>query len=301
MIRFGASGSVKSAATPRQTTALDWPCGAPARRVRSGALAALALLAAASLAACGGGEEAEAPPPENFAPLHFDYLTKLHLRAGSIDVEDHSIHLGPSDIAAQAPEPPAQALADMAHARLFAAGLTGHAEFSIDQASIIQAANGELDGQIIVHLEIFAPDGSRAGFAQARVAKTLPPGTPGSLRANLYGLTRQMLDAMNVELEYQIRHDLGPYLESDAVVPGAVTAAPLDTPAAPPAAPDGTVPPASAAPVPPPEGAVPPAPPAPSPPVADAPPASAPEPDAAPPQMSPPPGFLHLPTDPPPR
>lgn len=260
-------------------------------RLRAG----LALAALLGLSACGG-EHAEAPPPENFEPLKFDYLTKLHLRAGSIDVADNSVRLGPSDLASQSPVPPAQALTDMAHARLFAAGLTGRAEFSIDQASIIAAPNGELDGQLLVHVAVFAPDGTRAGFAQARVAKVAPPPPPESegpsLRARLYGLTRQMMDSMNVELEYQVRHDLGAFLESDAVVPGRVTAAPLDNPAPAPGA-DGT---AAGTPAPgnlaPTAGAAPPAPQA-LPPTPE---------DAQPPaQMSPPPGYLHLPDQPPPR
>jgi hypothetical protein len=256
--------------------------------------AALALCLA--LAACAGGDEEPAPPPQSFPRLQFDYLTKLRLRAGSIEVTDQHVPLGPSDVAAQSPVPPAQALADMARARLFAAGLTGRAVFSIDQASIIRAGNGELDGQLLVHLEIFGADGSRAGFAQARVAKVVPPGAPGDLRSNLYGLTRDMLDSMNVELEFQLRHDLAGYLDTGTAVPAAVTAQPLDAAPAPPATPDaGTVP------TPPPAGTVPPASDAPPQGASLGPPPETPPPAPPPEQMSPPPGFLQLPPGTPPN
>jgi len=240
-----------------------------AQSFRDRGAAALALCLA--LAGCGGENDEARVAPVSYAPLQFDYLSKLRLKAGSIDVTDQHVPLGPSDVAGQSPEPPAQALTDMAHDRLFAAGLTGRAVFSIDQASIIQSGNGELDGQLLVHVEAFAPDGSRAGFAQARVSKVVPPGTPGDLRANLYGLTRQMMYAMNVELEYQLRHDLAAYLDTGTAVPTAVTAQPLE--------------------------------PAPAPPPGDAPapaPGADPQPGTAPIQMSPPPGFLQPPPGVPP-
>jgi hypothetical protein len=228
------------------------------------------------MAGCGGDE---APPPASFAPLHYDFLIKLRLNVGSIDIQDHSAPLGPDDVSAQSPVTPAQALLQIAHDRLFAAGLLGHAQFVIDQASIVRGAAGGFYGQMAVHLEVTTAGGQRAGYAEARVARQHQPGTdPENMQSVLYDMTKQMADAMNVELEYQIKRSMGDFLDTAASVPAAVTAAPLaptDVPT-PPSVPSEPLPPPSGQPLEP--GDLAPAPPA-----------------DQPPQMSPPPGFLQLP------
>jgi hypothetical protein len=89
-------------------------------------------------------------------------------------------------------------------------------------------------------------------------------------------MTRKMADAMNVELEYQLKRSMGDFLAPASVVPPPVTAAPLTPGGAPPNPAPGFAPPL------PPVGA---------------PPASEGPADAPPetPQMSPPPGFLQVP------
>jgi hypothetical protein len=231
-----------------------------------------------ALAGCGGDE----PPPASFAPLHYEYLRPLRLNVGSIDVQDHSAPAGDGDVASQAPVPPAQALVQMAHDRLFAAGLSGQAIFVIDQASIVRGPDDTLNGQLAVHIEVLTAGGARAGYAEARVARQHVPGSDDEdLRTVLYGMTKQMMDDMNVELEYQIRHTMSDWLVANTIVPAPVTVAPLQAPAPPPS-PDTSIPGVdlSPAPGPPPEAA----------------------PDQAPPpqQMSPPPGFLQLPPGTPP-
>ncbi len=248
--------------------------------LRAGLLLTLLL----TLAGCGGDD---APPPGSFAPLQYGYLTKLRLNVGTIDIEDHSAPLGPDDISAQSPVTPAQALNQIGHDRLFAAGLLGQAQFVIDQASIVRGAQGALYGNMAVHLEVTTQSGARAGYAEARVSRTHLPGSDSENPSSvLYDMTRQMGDAMNVELEYQIKRSMGDFLAAADVVPSAVTATPLEPAGAPSALPPASV----SAPLPPPpigppaQNALPP----------EVPPSS----DAPPMQMSPPPGYLRQPGEP---
>ncbi len=226
---------------------------------------------------------------------------------GSIDIQDHSQPIGPDDVSAQSPVTPAQALQQIGHDRLFAAGLSGSATFVIDQASIVRGREGGLYGQMAVHLDVLGAGGNRAGTAEARVARQHMPGSESeNLQTVLYGITKQMADAMNVELEYQMKRSLGGVMVSSAVVPSAVTAVPLGGGVGgPPAAPAYGTPsygtpsygtPSYGAPAPnalPPETGVPQQAAPEVGPMDEAPPGT----EAPPPQqMSPPPGYLQLPS-----
>jgi hypothetical protein len=248
------------------------PGGADLRFLRAGA-AVLVLALPLGLAGCGGDPP---PPTEAYTQLHYEFLPKLRLNVGSITVDDRAHPMGPEDLAAQSPAIPALALEQMAHDRLFAAATAGSANFVVDQASIVRQPNGTLSGTLAVHLEITTPSGASAGYAEAEVDRQHIPGSdPENLQTNLYDLTKQMMDAMNVEFEFQLRKTLSSWLVTGAAVPAAVIAQPLDqTP----------------------------------PPVAAAPPAEpmVPQPDTyqdpmappPPPQMSPPPGYLQAPPQP---
>ena len=229
-----------------------------------------------TLAACGDDEPA--PAPESWAPLHYEYLTKLRLNVGSIEVQDHSAPQGDNDVSAQSPVPPAQATAQLARDRLFAAGLTGTAVFVIDQANILRNGDGVLTGSVAVHIDIVGPNGATAR-AEMHVGRQHTPGSdPENLRNVLYSMTRGMMDDLNVELEYQVRHSMGAYLVTGDALPAKVETAPLLTPGA-----------TTVAPLPPPPSGMelPPATPAPE---------QVPGEDGAPPpEMSPPPGFLQAP------
>ena len=246
--------------------------------------AVLCLALPLALAACGGDE---VPPTEPYTQLHYEFLPKLRLNVGSITVEDHAHPMGPEDLAAQSPAIPALALEQMAHDRLFAAATAGSANFVVDQASIVRQPNGTLSGVMSVHLDIITPTGANAGFAAAEVERQHIPGSdPENLQNNLYDLTKQMMDAMNVEFEFQLKKTLSSWLVAGNGVPAPVVAQPLDqapppplppsTDAAPPAA---AAPPAPADTVPPPSGAYQ-------------------DPMAPPPpqQLSPPPGYLQPPS-----
>lgn len=232
------------------------------------------------LSGCGGDD---VPPPATFTTPDYSYLTRLRLNVGTIDVQNHSEPLGPDDLANQAPTPPAQALAIMARERLFPAGLTGQAVFTIDQASIIKGSDGVLTGHLAIHLEMITAGGTRGGYAEAQVSRQHVPGTDEeNPQTVLYDMTNQMMADMNVELEFQIRRTVRDWLVTGAPVPSAVTATPLQP----------------AAPMPPAPGA----PPTSSIPGVEIAPAPAPPPDMTQPQeMSPPPGFLRLPPGQPPQ
>lgn len=230
-------------------------------------------IAAATLALLlAGCADEEPPPPEPVvSPLHYEYLTPLRLNAGSVVVENLSAPLGAADVAAQSPVTLVQAATQMAHDRLFPGGLTGTATFFIDQASIIRGPNGVLDGLLAVHLVITDAAGQQIAFAAARVGRQHVPGSdPENLHAQLYDMTKQIMDGMNVELEYQIRRSMKGFLMGAPSLPAPVSAVPLspETPPAPPAPPPG--PDISGAHV-------------------------DPAPGAPPEQMSPPPGFLQPP------
>lgn len=213
------------------------------RPAKLAAAIVLPLLFGLPLAGCGGRPASELP--QDFRPLDFSYLTVLHLNVGSVTVQDNEPAPG-GGLAAQAPEPPAEALTAMANQRLVASGGNATAIFSIDRASI--TADGDaLDGHLAVHLDIIGANGAHLGLAQAQVSRQFT-GT-GDSKAALYALVKQMMADMNVEFEYQARRSLKDWLLTaggapvDARVstttlaaPGAVAAAPVAAPVAAPAA-----------------------------------------------------------------
>ncbi|WP_240759306.1 hypothetical protein [Lichenicoccus roseus] len=185
------------------------PLRAPAIRLG----AALMLCGSLALSGCGGSEEA----PASFPPPDYSYLPKLRMNVATLTVVDHVQQAGPEpgDIAQTAPVPPDQALQRLAQDRLVAAGNSGSAVFTIDRASIVQGSTGALDGHLAVHLDIITANGGHAGYAEAHVSRQLVPGDPdaaGGTRRQLYDLDRQMMQDMNVELEFQVRRSLRDWL-----------------------------------------------------------------------------------------
>ncbi len=183
-----------------------------------------ALLLPWAAAACSGEEPARAMPP-----LRYDYLTPLRLNVATVDVGEAP---PPSPIEAESPAPVGAALRQMALDRLAAGGTSGRAAFIIDQAQISRSS-GYLNGLIEVHLDILTADGARAGFAGARVSRSATVGS--DLRGALYDLTRQMMDDMNVEFEFELRRSLHDWLQdaTPAPPPEPVQQQELPAPAAP--------------------------------------------------------------------
>jgi hypothetical protein len=188
-------------------------------------LLALSLLLPLTLAACGSRDE----PAVSYQPANYDYLTKLRLNVASVEINDS---LPPSndarDVTRFAPEPPIDALRQMAQDRLIAAGSSGHAVFVIDAASILRVRD-RYEGRMVVHLDVTTSDGTSSGFVEARVARTntFESDGPNATKAALDTLVTQMMADMNVELEFQVRRSLRAYLVSDT--PTAPAPKPIQT------------------------------------------------------------------------
>jgi hypothetical protein len=169
----------------------------------------LALMGVLGLAGCAGDDA-----PRSFQPLRFDYLTPLQLNVGSIEVAELP---PPGPLDSESPTPAGPALRQMAEDRLSAAGTAGRAVVTIDQARITRR-NGGLDGAFAMHLDIKDANGRSAGYAEALVSRR--KGDIGrDLRGGLYEITKQMLDDMNIELEFQIRRSLKDYLQATSTAP----------------------------------------------------------------------------------
>ena len=148
------------------------------------------------LTACGGP-----PPPVRFAPLSWDYLQPLKLNVATVDVDTSWVsRAGSREKGFLAPTPPVDALRRMAEDRLIPGGASGRAVFVIDDASIVQLRES-YQGNFAVHLDVLGPDGTRRGFATARVARThvINDDSPNAVRSELYDMVKQMMSDMNVE------------------------------------------------------------------------------------------------------
>lgn len=187
------------------------PVQTPPRRRPGRAVAVLLLLLAT---ACTDSPPPPAGPAEALAPPTYDYLTKLRLNVASISIDDSWVPKGDGQqVANLAPTPPLDALRQMAQDRLVAAGSSGRAIFVIDDASIVHNGAG-YHGALAVHLDVTTSDGTRSGFAEAHVTRDSSgvADTPDALRIALAEMTRLMMNDMNVEFEYQVRHSLRDYL-----------------------------------------------------------------------------------------
>ncbi len=186
----------------------------------------LALFLPFLIAACATEPPPSAPTGQNFPPLDFSYLEPIPLNVAAIDIQDHFVPSGlPPDVSQYDPAPPVAALRLMAQQRLKPAGSSGRAVFIINDASLT-AQGDTITGRFSVQLEIFSAPGAQAGFATA-TARRQRTGATGDLPTVLYQFTRQMMTAMNVEFEYQVRHSLGEWLLPSGAVPPPVEQAPL--------------------------------------------------------------------------
>lgn len=174
-----------------------------------------ALTAALFLAGCGGDI---GQPPISYQQPSYGYLTKLHLNVVQLAIEDAwqpTVGPGlPRHVEALSPVAPQTALRQMAQDRIVTGGSSGRARFTIEDASIV-AGPDRLDGSLAVRLDVGTSDGAPAGFAEARVLRSMTLGsTIDGGRATAYALVTQMMDDMNVEFEFQVRHSLHDYLQA---------------------------------------------------------------------------------------
>ena len=164
-------------------------------------------------AACSDGDEA----PRNFAMPSYTYLSPIRLNVVSIEIDDRTPPAGERSLTQLSPLRPADGLKQMANDRLVAAGTAGRAVFVIDTASL-QRVPGGIEGAMAVHLDLFAGEApDRAGYAEARVARRRTSNdTDENAQAVLYDFTKQMLDDMNVEFEFQVKRSLHEWLQPTA-------------------------------------------------------------------------------------
>lgn len=190
-----------------------------------------------ALAACGS------EPRQSFPPLRYDYLPPIGLNVAKIDIEQHFLPSGiPPDVSQFDPVKPTEALRQMAEDRLKALGSAGLAVFAIQDASLVRHGD-TITGTLDVVLDIYpAPDSPRAGFAEARVTRQ-HVGSIDDLPGTLYDMTKALMDAMNVEFEFQVRRSLRDWLATGAAVVPPVQAQPLPSTAPPPGAPASIPPP----------------------------------------------------------
>lgn len=178
------------------------------------------------LAACGGDETA---PATAFRPLDYSYLPPLRLNVARVDVVQQFVPSEvPPSVVQYDPVSPTATLRRMGEQRLKAFGSAGRAVFTVNNASLVQQGD-VISGTFSVGLEIYTSNGTRAGFAEATVSRQRV-GPVHNMAADLYELTRQMMDQMNVELEYQIRRSLHDWLVQPGASAQPVQAQPLGTP-----------------------------------------------------------------------
>jgi hypothetical protein len=179
------------------------------------------LLLPLAFAACGEDEEPV------FQPLRYTDLPPIQLNVASIAIEQHFVPAGvPPDVSTQSPEAPAEALKAMAKDRLQAFGTANKAVFAVLDASLTRE-NDVLIGLMAVSLTILDDSGAQLGFAEARV-QTRHTGRINDLRSVLYDMTKNMMVDMNIEFEYQIRHNLKNWLTSTTAPDTPVQQAPLN-------------------------------------------------------------------------
>ncbi len=195
------------------------------------------------LAGCGGEDDA----PKSYDPLHYNYLPRLTLQVSAVEIDDSwAPRPNTREVGQLAPTPPVEALRHMAQDRLGAGGPPGRAVFVIDDASIVQVRD-KYEGRFVVHLDVMSSDGTRSGYAEARVSRsqTIERDTPNAQRAELAAMVDKMMSDMNVEFEYQVRRSLRSFLMGNgpvAPLPKPIEAEPLAPPSATAAPPSAAVP-----------------------------------------------------------
>jgi hypothetical protein len=231
----------------------------------------------------------DAPPPAHYPPLVYDYLNPIGLNVASIDPEVRAT----PDVEIASPVDLTAALLRLGRDRLRAYGTSGRAVFAVTEVSLVQRAGGT-EGTLGVQLDIYASNNTRAAYAEARVYRRVEVnGDPDA--GAVYDLEKQLMDAMNVELEFQARRSLKAWIMAAPDAPAPVQQQALPPPGYPPpltgpsAPPQGYPPPLTG------PGTPPPAPPRTlggGPPVINlAPPPPPPPPPAAVPPVPPSPGY----------
>ncbi len=156
-------------------------------------------------AACG-----EVEPPQEYPVARYDHLPQVRLAVADVEIDDSWAPRGAGrHVENLAPTPPREALGQMGRDRLFAAGGPGRAVFVIEDASILRGADQYL-GNFSVRVDVANAAGELLTSATARATRTRLIGgqSRNGVRSDLYELVFDMMQDMNVELEYQLRRAL---------------------------------------------------------------------------------------------
>jgi len=157
------------------------------------------------LVGCGGRT------PRTYPPLRYGYLIPLRINVSTLQIEQRFVPSGvPPDVSQAYPAPPLQALRAMAEDRIQTLGNADLAIFVIEDASLTRQKDTVV-GNFAVQLDIYNTPTTRAAYARASVSSTYT-GDLDDLPSRLYDMTKDMMDRMNVEFEYQVRRSLGSWL-----------------------------------------------------------------------------------------
>jgi hypothetical protein len=193
----------------------------------------------AALAGCSS------PPPPVYKPLDYSYLPPILLKVATMNVVTNYVPT-PSQVtlADENPAPLASTLLAMLNERLKPSGVPGNGTVTI-QSAYIDEVNGNLTGQITVDVNLASADGHSTGFTEASVSasQTAPDsGSQNDMRAALYDLTQRLMKSLNVQLQYQVQHNLPSWVSWTAAPgnaaatmgaadnAGAIQTAPLNAP-----------------------------------------------------------------------
>jgi hypothetical protein len=184
------------------------------------------LLLPLALAACGG-------EPPDYPPLRYSYLPPIRLNVASVSVRPDYVPSGVApDLSPLDPVQPVDALRQMAEDRLKPFGAAGQAVFVIQNASVLRDGD-TITGTFAVRLDIYTSANTRVGYAEARVAHS-HSGHVDDIHQLLYDMTKQLMDEMNVQFEYQVVHSLRDWVAPVGGGPAPVQQQPLGAPGAPP-------------------------------------------------------------------
>jgi hypothetical protein len=201
---------------------------------------------AAALAAClSACSSSPPPPPQVFSPLTYNYLPPIRLTVSNVTLQNQYV---PDPAAAtldgENPSPLADTIMAMAQHRLVANGTPGTATFTIQTASIEPVGDNYV-GNVSVRLDVVSADGRKTGYtvASVNVTQTAPDAdaSQNDVQAELYSITKQLMDRLNVQLQYQIQSNMSSWVSygTNAAVPalnsaarGGIQAAPLLAPGA---------------------------------------------------------------------
>ncbi len=205
------------------------------------------ILVAGLTALLAGCSSSPPPPPPVFTPLSYNYLPPIVLTVSNIAFQNSYVpDPQAAALIAQDPAPPAATVMAMAQHRLVANGTPGTGTFTLETASIEPVGDNYV-GNISVRLDVVSADGRKTGYTEASVAVTQtapePDAGPDGVQEVLYSMNKQLMDQLNVQLQYQIQRNMGswvsyntnaatPALNSGSINNGAIQAAPLQAPGA---------------------------------------------------------------------